>query len=812
MKHLKKLSVVLLATTLFSASFTSCIENEVSPVVEAIYEAQADLIAAQAAVQDAEATLLLAEANAQDAQAAVLEAQAAQYTALAAQIDANTETVSIANANQLLVNEQNLLKLAAETALAVQNAQNELAVANANFNIEMAELAADLEALGAQIATEYAYAYRNAMNAANSILGEKLTAEADLAEAELMLTDYGMDTFSWAYVIAKLEANIATAEAEKAALEAEIADLEAVMADPTSMEAIRSQLDADEDAIDDMIDAKEIEIAEQYNKIMAIYAENDVADEFVDRYEEALGDLEDAQDEKEGLEEDIADATADIADWTADWTTYDADEAALETAVADAETALEAAEDAAVAAQEVEDDALVLKDEKEAALILIQDDIADLYANLQAAITLLATLEAGEAPLLADLAAAEAALAVEVAAEVVVQAEYDLRQTNFEASPAGVTWFAGPDMLMGNHADALTTYIYVATPVVGGPNTTGNVDMDPVDAGTSSPLTGAAVPLIQVTNTDGNDVAAAGDYYDLEVDDTSETNEDLYNDAVAALDAQKALTAAAQADVDAANDALLTYADDLLAAQEDYEYKKGLYEDGATVEAAAQAEFDAAETAYNDAVDASDAADDAEVDASDDLDEAEDDLADFQATTKEDLEDWIADAEADIIVWEAAIVAIQPIIDAKQAVVDAMVAEYDAYIASEGYLSSLQADLHAMIIAEWQVYWVLEQELAALEVEEELAINLINAYGGWGADNLEDIADYIMYLQEDVADAMDDIEAAKVALAEAQVEEAADTAYLAYLQALIDTLTARHANAVEIAEQYKVLMDTALAS
>ena len=76
MKNLKKLSVVFMIATLFSASFTSCIDNEVSPVVEAIYEAQADLIAAQAAVQQAEAALLEAQAAAEQAQAALLLAQA----------------------------------------------------------------------------------------------------------------------------------------------------------------------------------------------------------------------------------------------------------------------------------------------------------------------------------------------------------------------------------------------------------------------------------------------------------------------------------------------------------------------------------------------------------------------------------------------------------------------------------------------------------------------------------------------------------------------------------------------------------------
>ncbi|REE83443.1 hypothetical protein BX611_0734 [Lutibacter oceani] len=803
MKNLKKLSVVLMMTTLISVSFTSCIDNEVSPVVEAIYGAQADLLAAQAAVQNAEATLLEAQAEQAQAQAALIASQAAQ-------VDAITEGIIQDNANQALVNEQELMELAAETALAVAEAQMDLEIAQAEFNIEMAALAAELEAAGAQLATEYAYAYRYAMEAANYILMDKLNAEANLAEAQLMLTD--SNTLSWVYVLAMLDADIATANDNKAALEAAIADLETYMADPTSVEAILSTLKEEEDAIDALIDAKEVEMQEKFNEIMAIYEENGVASDFVDRFEDALDELEDAISEKEGLEDDIADAQDDIADWQATYDTYDATVADLEADKTATAAAYDAAVAAADAAQDLEDAAEALEAEKLAELNQIQADIADLYVNLQDAVDLLAALEAGEAPLLADKAAADADLVAAEAAEALVQVEYDLRKANFEADPSGITWFAGADDLLGNHADAITSYIYVVAPVVGGPNTTDTTDMDSADAGTVSPLTGAAVALIEVTNDDGNDVGAAGDYYDFEADDTWQTNADLLNAAVAALDAAKADTAAAQAAVDAAQDALDTYADDLLAAQEDYEYKKGLYEDGVAIEAAAQADYDAAAAAEDIAEAASDAADTAEADALTAKNDAIAAYDAFVATTKAELLDMIADAQADIADWNLAISQIQPIIDAKQAIVDAMQAEYDELIANEGYLSSLQADLHAQIITEWQAYWVLEQELDALEFQEDLKISMINAYGGWGADDLDDLADMLEDLQSQIADADLAIEEAQVALALAQTEEAADEAYLEYLQALIDTLDARYANAMAIAAEYKALMDAALAS
>ncbi|MHB1148006.1 MAG: hypothetical protein ACYC01_10485, partial [Lutibacter sp.] len=149
--------------------------------------------------------------------------------------------------------------------------------------------------------------------------------------------------------------------------------------------------------------------------------------------------------------------------------------------------------------------------------------------------------------------------------------------------------------------------------------------------------------------------------------------------------------------------------------------------------------------------------------------------------------------------------------DAKQAVVDAMEVEAESYIASEGVLSSLYADLHAEIIAEWQAYWVMDQELAVLENSLSLNDDLIDAYGWW-ADDLETLAYYLANLQDDLADAIYDIEVAEQALAAAQVNEAADEAYIAYLEALVETLEQRYANALAIAAEYKALMDAALAS
>ncbi|KUO64543.1 MAG: hypothetical protein ACYCZ2_07680 [Lutibacter sp.] len=818
MKHLKKLSVVLMLTALFSVTFTSCIDNEVSPLVEAIYEAQADLIAAQAGVQNAEAALLLAQAEATQAQADYTAAQTAQ-------VEVETAGMEADNAYEAAQREQYLLKLVAETNLAVATAQNDLALAQVQFDIDMAAAIAAMEAAGAQLAVGYAWDYALAMNHANDLMQDLLQAQADLASAELMQNG----NVSWEYYLAQLQGDVAVNMAAKANLETAIADLEAYIANPTTPEAIISGLKAQNEAYHDAMDAKEIEMQVQWNKIMAIYEQDDIRDDVVSRTYDSLDEHNDAVDDKNDRLDWIETAEDNIDMWQLAIDDYDATLLAFQTAVDDAQTAYDAAVTAEATAEANSDAADALEAAELAELTLIQNDIADLYLSLQNAITLLATLEAGEAPLLATKAAADAALIAAQAAQVVAQGEYDLRKANFEANPAGVTWFAGADGIMGDHTDALTSYLYVVTanayPTA---NATGTSTVTPG----SAPLTGAAVSLEAVVDDSvgaWNDVAVAGDYYNVEADDTSDTNANLLNIEVADLDAAKAITAAAQLAVDNAQAALDTYADDLLAAQEDYLYKKGLYEDGVAIEAAAQAEYDAAAAA---AVTAQDIEDDAEalvISTDADLTDANNDLATFLLLPDEDgLQALIDAAILDIAGWNQDIANIQPIIDAKFVVVSGLLVELtDAgveytfemevdgtgtlVITNFGVLSSLYPDIHAQIIAEWQVYWTMEQELEALDNAHDLNADLISAYG-WGSDDLEDLADYLADLQDDLATAIYDIEVAEQALASAQVEENAAEAYISYLEALVTTLEQRHANTLAIAAKYKALMDAALAS
>ncbi|MFD0761678.1 hypothetical protein ACFQZW_06250 [Lutibacter aestuarii] len=321
MKHLKKLSVVLMITTLFSASFTSCIDTEVSPVVEAIYEAQADLIAAQTAVQNAEAALRNAQANAAQAQADYTAAQTAQVEAITAGIEAD-------NAHQAALREQELRLLVAQTDLEVNEAQNALAIAEEEFKLQMAALVAELEEAGVQLAIEYAYKYRNAMYAANNILSDKLDAEEELADAQLMLVD--AEDMTYEYHLAQLQNEVTMYEAEIAYITNWLALLNEDAADPLAvMETLKVQiadLEAQEDAMD-------ILMQEQWNKVMALYDQDDNRDDALSRAMDALNDHNNAVNGKISRETQIANAQSQIAAYQAAMVNYEATKTALNDAV-----------------------------------------------------------------------------------------------------------------------------------------------------------------------------------------------------------------------------------------------------------------------------------------------------------------------------------------------------------------------------------------------------------------------------------------------------------------------------------------------
>ena len=814
MKNLKKLSAAFMLAALLSTSLTSCIDNEVSPVVEAIYANQAELLAAQAAVQNANAEYTDAQAAYQNAMTAYQE----ELTAYQAEVTANAANV----------NAQNLLALIATTNLAVATAENSLAIAKANFDIDMAELLAELEAAGADLALGYAEDYADAMNDANDYLSAKLDAQEELAVAQLMLNG----DVSWEFALAQLQGDITSQTANKTALEAAIADLEVYMANPTTSEAMVSDLEAQNVALQATIDAKEIESQMLLNEIMAIYEENGVRGDFIDRFEEAKDDLEDAISEKEDKEDDITTLEEEIAALEVVLADYPAAVTAAELAITNADAAVvladdnvEAAELALVTLNNTLDDKQTELATANTDLDALNADLVDLNASYNdpatGAIVVFAlaqaTFDSGAAALTAAKASADAALAAGEALVITTDADYVAAKAVFEANPTGNTLLdPGADLLAGDPNDATASYIYVSAV---GVYPIANTTMMSTVVPPASPLTGAALSLEAIVDATAgvwNDTAVAGDFYNVEADDSVDTNVNIYNASVtartAALDAIADLEAAVVTAQDNIDNADTLLADALTA----YNEVKDLYENQLAKVVAAEALVAAAVTAEETAQSAVTTADAALVvlegiadDAALAATAAADALVVLEGCDADCIQESIDDKTAEIAECTAIIAAIQPIIDAKQAVVDAMEVEYEEIIANEGYLSSLDADLHAEIIAKWQARWIIESEVSAIEFQQDLNDDLADAYG---SDNLDDLADDLDDLADDLVEAMEAIEEAEVALAEAQVEEAADTAYLTYLQAIIDEAQANYDAASAIAAEYKALMDAALAN
>ncbi|MDO9137802.1 MAG: hypothetical protein Q7U21_08270 [Lutibacter sp.] len=311
MKHLKKLSVVLMMTTLFSVSFTSCIDNEVSPLVEAIYEAQADLIAAQAGVQNAEAALRLAQASHQQAQTALLNAQIADghliaegnlalALANAGLLDAQAQAILSASEGNLAqaladagfteaqaahllaevaimnadaayaaaVREQTIRELMAQTDLDIANLENALALAETQFTISMNALLAQLQAAGANLAAGYAIDFRNAMLYVNSLSAQKLNLEKTLADKMLMMS-LG-ETATPGVYLEQLEIDLANLIASGVAAQQTIDELEAYLADPSNKEGQVLALQAQRADLLEANAAIDVEIAGLQNTIQDI--------------------------------------------------------------------------------------------------------------------------------------------------------------------------------------------------------------------------------------------------------------------------------------------------------------------------------------------------------------------------------------------------------------------------------------------------------------------------------------------------------------------------------------------------------------
>jgi hypothetical protein len=451
MKNLKKLSAAFMLAALFSFSLTSCIDDSVDPVVEAIYANQANLIAAQAAVQNAEAVLLASEAEYNLALAAYELSRAAENNADAAYRLEEVEKLKIANAEAQVVLEKNQAQLA----------------------IDLAELLNELNEVNALAALDYALSYRTYMFAANDLLKNTYDAQVLLAEAQYEV-DFG--TVS-TYAQLAFENAVAVAELQVQWQLERIAALEAILADPSSLPAQVTAWEEQYEALDVLKgEFKDQEVILQAQIDELIQGTDDDRDKFIEEYEEYLGDITGLEGDIKTQQDIIDDALLAIADYAAALTAAELAVTNAETAYDDKWAALGDDEDAAANAiafgateyyqVDADEVAIAVGGDKYAAPANFQEVLVNARIDTFDLALVLSDLESDFEDLVeayndaaADLAAAQddTAEAAALAAAIIVtgnaetaftlaETAYETAKSDFEADPDGFDEADGPDL------------------------------------------------------------------------------------------------------------------------------------------------------------------------------------------------------------------------------------------------------------------------------------------------------------------------------------------------------------------------------
>ena len=777
MKNLKKLSAAFMLAALLSTSLTSCIDNEVSPVVEAIYANQAELLAAQTAVQNAEASLLEAQANTEASRAALLEAQANEAQANA---DATTAETTADEARWT----EELATLIEMNDIAVEAAQQELDNAQAAFDAEMAELANDLAEAGAELAATYAEQYAAVKSYIATVRSSKNTKIGTKANKLAMIT---LGEYAPTMYLSSLQADLVQLNADALAAQATITELEAYLADPTTDEARIIELKAEKAEL--VVDNHDLGVQIAEANIALDVLEDEYWGlfwELHDDYDDAIGARNTAQywvnnhtSDVEGYDADILAEQTILDNYDTTETTLTATAATAATAVTDAVAAEALAHTATVAADAAAALALTAEGVAETALSTHNTALSNLNGTYQTAIANYATeqglFDAGLPAATLAVTNAQAAVDAAVAAEVLSQTDYDAKKAAFETAPAGYVWTSGPNVALGIHADATTVTASYR-----------NYD--------DTASTMSAVTLTNNASTDetGNygtyaaylaDAPTLGydSYFDVGTDDIAGgTNADRLDAALIILTADEAAIAPLQATTDAAQLALDNFGDDLDAAIVTYNEQKALYDAGlatqatlVAAEATAHAATVAADLAAANALTAEGLAETAVTTANAAKTTADNALSTFLATTKADYaasiehnQARLAEEQVRLEGWSVALIE-------EQAKVDAILAAINEI--NDGDVTELR-----------EAIGTARAEIAAWEAEQTAnntrSANINTIVAAIGTGNLTIIKDAIDAAQTVLTDNPGLVEAKALAITNATFDIAA-------IQLEIDALT-----------------------
>lgn len=230
-----KLKMTIIAFFASVLVLTSCMKNEVSPGIEQIRTAYANLLNAKA---QAETTIANAEANYRNAVAEYQQALAAVQNANAAYTDAETA--------QLL---EDLAEDMALNALLIEEAQ-------AQQLVDLEELRIELQELGDAEVLAYYAKYKTALHDYQQTQNNILAKMEQIAQLEL---DLLQDTTR---ALDKANADLAAAQAELAALQEELVLAQASLGDTEAMAARVLELKNDSIALNALILDKKAQLEE----------------------------------------------------------------------------------------------------------------------------------------------------------------------------------------------------------------------------------------------------------------------------------------------------------------------------------------------------------------------------------------------------------------------------------------------------------------------------------------------------------------------------------------------------------------------
>lgn len=259
MKHLKKLSLVFLLTTLFSVSFTSCIDDGVSEAVDQVYLAQAGFLQAQSALKNAEAQFQIAKAATEAANAKLVLANAAS-------IEAATAGVIITNTLNAGLNANQLTLAAATLKTNLEIAAGALAAAQSANAVAMVALSDAVKAAKNTLLNTLFSNYATTVAALDAATNARLAKLGAIATQELYLAAGG--TESMAFIQAALVADLAALEAGLVSANAEIVRLQGLSAstaqqDVTALKAQKAALNTSRNTLGVTLAAREnsVEVA-----------------------------------------------------------------------------------------------------------------------------------------------------------------------------------------------------------------------------------------------------------------------------------------------------------------------------------------------------------------------------------------------------------------------------------------------------------------------------------------------------------------------------------------------------------------------